>query len=397
MQLRKTLLVGIISSALIIGCSLFNNGKDATAISPLPKVKNEFTPKKIWSTSVGNGIGKIYSHLHPAFSNGILFAADRHGIVKAIETTGGNEKWRIDLSKQNSISPFSRRLSSMLAGGLAVSGTKIYVGSETGEVYALNTANGSVAWRANISGEAISSPIISDGIVLIHTSNGLLQALKELDGTVQWIVNIGMPSSLSLHSVSTPSVAFGAAIVGSDNGYVSSVSIQQGQIVWQQCISRQNGATEVDRLNDVDTTPVIVKGVVYALAYNGDLTALDLHSGEIIWKRNLGSVNDFIIDRNRIYLVDQSDRLVALSIEGSTSVLWTQSDLLHRNLTSPVIFNGYLITGDTKGYLHWINVDNGRFVAQHQVDRSGFLSAPLVVDGKLVIQARNGKVYAFAG
>ncbi len=61
------------------------------------------------------------------------------------------------------------------------------------------------------------------------------------------------------------------------------------------------GPTEIDRLSDVDTTPVVVNGVVYALAYNGNLTALDLRSGQIMWKRELGSVNDFIVDGDRIY------------------------------------------------------------------------------------------------
>lgn len=91
--------------------------------------------------------------------------------------------------------------------------------------------------------------------------------------------------------------------------------------------------TEIDRLSDVDTTPVVVNGVVYALAYNGNLTALDLRSGQIMWKRELGSVNDFIVDGDRIYLVDQNDRVLALTTDGGVT-LWTQSDLLHRLLTS---------------------------------------------------------------
>jgi outer membrane protein assembly factor BamB len=40
--------------------------------------------------------------------------------------------------------------------------------------------------------------------------------------------------------------------------------MQQGQMIWQQRISQATGPTEIDRLNDVDTTPVIVNGVVHA-------------------------------------------------------------------------------------------------------------------------------------
>ena len=85
---------------------------------------------------------------------------------------------------------------------------------------------------------------------------------------------------------------------------------------------------------------MIVNGVVYALAYNGNLTALDLRSGQILWKREIGGVKDLIVDAGRIYLVDQDDRVIALNADGGVAI-WRQSDLLHRNLTSPVLFNGY--------------------------------------------------------
>lgn len=225
--------------------------------------------------------------------------------------------------------------------------------------------------------------MVSDGVVLIHTSNGQLQALNEADGAVKWTVNLDMPS-LSLRGESAPASAFGAAIVGGDNGRVSAVLMQQGQMIWQQRISQATGPTEIDRLSDVDTTPVIVNGVVYATAYNGNLTALDLRSGEVMWKRELGSVNDFIVDGNRIYLVDQNDRVLALTTDGGVT-LWTQSDLLHRLLTSPALYNGNLVVGDSEGYLHWINIDDGRFVAQQKVDSSGFLTEPVSADGKLLI------------
>lgn len=120
--------------------------------------------------------------------------------------------------------------------------------------------------------------------------------------------------------VSQPAVAFGAAIVGGDNGRVSAVMMEQGQLIWQQRISQVTGATEIDRLNDIDITPVVVDGVVYALAYNGNLTALDLRSGQILWKREIGSVNDFIVDAGRIYLVDQNDRIIALKSDGGVTL-----------------------------------------------------------------------------
>ncbi|MCW6539940.1 outer membrane protein assembly factor BamB [Yersinia ruckeri] len=391
MQLRKTLLVGLVSVALLSGCSLFNSEEDVVTMSPLPTVENQFTPTKVWSTSVGGGVGDYYSHLRPAWQGSSVFAADRKGLVKAMDIETGKEIWQTNLSEK--INFYSSNRSAMLSGGLTVSGSHVFVGSEKAIVYALNADDGKVAWQTTVAGEAMSRPVVSDGMVLVHTTNGMLQALNESDGAIKWTLNLDVPS-LSLRGESSPTVAFGAAIVGGDNGRVSAVMMQQGQLIWQQRISQVTGTTEIDRLNDVDMTPVVVDGVVYALAYNGNLTALDLRSGQILWKRELGSVNDFIVDAGRIFLVDQNDRITALKTDGGIT-LWSQSDLLHRNLTAPVMYNGYLVVGDAEGYLHWVNTDDGRFVVQQKVDSSGFLSAPTVASDKLMIQAKGGTVYAF--
>ncbi|GJL34163.1 outer membrane protein assembly factor BamB [Enterobacter hormaechei] len=389
MQLRKLLLPGLLSVTLLSGCSLFNGEEDVVKMSPLPTVTNQFNPSTAWSTSVGSGIGDFHSNLHPALDSGVVYAADRRGTVKAISASDGKEVWSVNLAEKSgwfSSSP------ALLSGGVTVAGGHVYVGSEKAKVYALNTNDGSEAWKTNVAGEALSRPVVSDGLVLIHTSNGQLQALNESDGAVKWTVNLDMPS-LSLRGESAPATAYGAAIVGGDNGRVSAVLMQQGQMIWQQRISQATGPTEIDRLSDVDTTPVIVNGVVYALAYNGNLTALDLRSGQIMWKRELGSVSNFVVDGNRIYMIDQNDRVLALTTDGGVT-LWTQSDLLHRNLTAPALYNGYIVTGDSEGYMHWINVEDGRFVAQQKVDGSGFLTDPVAADGKLLIQAKDGTLYA---
>lgn len=390
MQLRNLFVPGLLSLVMLSGCSLFNSEEDVYKMAPLPEVQNQISPNTLWDTSVGSGIGDFYSNLHPAVQDGVIYAADRKGLVRTLNVSDGKEIWSVDLSQKTGF--FSKNLSAMLSGGLTVSGGHIYIGTEKAKVYALNTSDGSIAWEATVAGEAISHPTASDGLVLIHTSNGILQALDDSNGAVKWTVNLDIPA-LSLRGESAPAVAYGAAIVGGDNGRVSAVLLQKGQMIWQQRISQANGATEITRLGDVDMTPTIVNGVVYALAYNGNLAALDLRSGQIMWKRELGSVNNLIVDANRIYLVDQNDRVMALTTEGGVT-LWTQSDLLHRNLTAPVLYNGYIVVGDAEGYLHWINNSDGRFVAQKKLDSSGLQTEPVVAEGKLFIQAKDGTLYA---
>ncbi|KFD20020.1 MULTISPECIES: outer membrane protein assembly factor BamB [Tatumella] len=391
MELRKYLLPGLVSVTLLSGCSLFSGEEDVVKMAPLPKVVNQFTPKMVWDKSVGDGVGDFYSNLHPAWQDNTVYAADRYGIVEALDANTGKQKWKVDLSTRTGF--FSSNIPALLSGGITVQGNLLYIGTEHGKVFALNSSDGSIAWQTQVAGEALSRPVVSDGLVLIHTSNGMFQALDQNTGASKWVVNLDVPA-LSLRGESAPATAYGGAIIGGDNGRVSAVIMNQGQIIWQQRISQPSGATEIDRLSDVDTTPVIVNGVVYAIAYNGSLSALDLRSGQILWKRDIGGVKNLVVDNGRIYLVDQNDRVDALNMDGGVEI-WRQSGLLHRNLTSPVLYNGYLVVGDGEGYLHWMDTTDGRFVAQQKVDSSGFQTQPVVAGDKLLIQAKNGEVYAF--
>lgn len=391
MELRRSLFSGLIAASLLSGCSLFAGEEEAVKMAPLPVVKNQFNPQQLWRVSVGDGVGDAYVGLKPALEDGTLYVADRNGVVKALTASEGKEKWQIDLGSQQGL--FSKKSSALLSGGLTAVSGHVYVGSERAYVYALNATDGSVVWKAKVAGEALSHPVVSEGVVLIHTGNGMLQALDERTGIVQWTVNLEAPN-LSLRGESAPAIAYGAAIVGDDSGRVTAVAIRGGELIWKQSISQATRATEIDSLNDVDSTAVILDGVVYAQAYNGDIAALELRTGQILWKRDIGSTKNFIVEGDYIYLVDQDDRIVSLRRDSGV-VVWKQSDLLNRDLTAPVFSSNTLVVGDKEGYLHWLSKETGRLLVQTKVNKSGFQSGFVVAEGRFFVQARDGSLYAF--
>ncbi|MGP1924735.1 MAG: outer membrane protein assembly factor BamB [Arsenophonus sp. NEOnobi-MAG3] len=388
MQLTRTLLVSLLAVILLIGCS---TEKDSIVMSPLPKVDNQFTPSILWHRSIGYGSGEFYSQLSPAYDDSIVYAADRKGTVKAMDLNSGEILWSIDLSQQ--VGFFTPNLPALLSSGLTVSGDKLYIGTETAKVIALNKANGEIAWEIDVAGEALSHPAVSNGLLLIHTSNGVLQALDAQTGQSKWNINLNT-STLSIRGKSAPGTAYGIAIVGSHGGRITAIMLAEGKIAWQAYISQIRGATEIDRLHDVNMTPVIDTNsdAIFAIAYNGYLVAMDIHSSKIIWKRNLGTVNDIIVANDIIYLVDQNDRVLAVRKNDGVT-LWSQDALLHRNLTAPTIFDAYLVVGDGEGYLHWLNIQDGHFVAQNKLNSFGLRSHPIIATDKLLIQAKDGTVY----
>ncbi|OCG21009.1 outer membrane protein assembly factor BamB [Gilliamella sp. wkB108] len=387
MKLSKCLFTGVLMFSLA-GCSLFGGEEEVVQVAPSPTVNNQFPIQQIWQNST-SGNTLIYSLLGPINYDNAIYVASRSGQVKAIDLSSGHTLWDINLSKS---SLFSSK-TALFSGGVSADEKYVYVGSERAVVYALERDNGKVVWEKSVKGEVLARPVSSDDKLIIHTANGFLQGLNRDSGEELWDISLEVPP-LSLRGNSTPTIAHDAAIVGDDNGRVDAYYINDGQLIWQQRISQPSGSTEIAKLNDVDSTPVVEGNQVYAVGYNGNVVALDLSSGQIVWRKQLGSTHSFAVDTGRLYVVDQDDNIQAIAKNGG-EVIWKQSDFLHRQLTDPVIYQNYIVVGDFEGYLYWLNIENGELAAKSQVSSSGLISRPLVVDDKLIVQAKNGDIYAF--
>lgn len=387
MKLTKCLSISVFMFSLA-GCSLFGGEEEIVQVSPSPKVSNQFSIKEVWRNST-SGNTHIYSLLGPINYDNAIYAASRSGQVKAIDLLNGHTIWDKNLSKSTLFSSKT----ALFSGGVSADDKYVYVGSERAVVYALDRNDGNVIWEKPVKGEVLARPISSEDKLIVYTASGNLQALNRNTGEDVWDVMLEVPP-LSLRGNSTPTIAHGAAILGDDTGHVNAYYLNDGQLIWQQRISQPSGSTEIAKLNDVDSTPVIEGNLAYAIGYNGNVVALDLSNGQIVWRKEMGSTHSFAVDSQNLFVVDQDDNVQAVSKNGGT-VLWTQAELLHRQLTDPVLYENYIVLGDFEGYLYWLSKDNGEVVAKTQVSSSGLISKPLVVDNKVIVQAKNGDIYAF--
>ena len=387
MKLSKSLFISVFMFSLV-GCSLFGKEEEIVQVSPSPTVNNQFSIQQVWRNSTA-GNTHIYSLLGPINYDNAVYVASRSGQVKAVDLSNGHTIWDKNLSQSTLFSSKT----ALFSGGVSADDKYVYIGSERAVVYALDRNDGNVIWEKPVRGEVLARPVSSADKLIIHTANGNLQALNRNTGADEWDVMLEVPP-LSVRGNSTPTIAHGAAIFGDDTGHVNAYYINNGQLIWQQRISQPSGSTEIAKLNDVDSTPVIEGNLAYAIGYNGNVVALDLSNGQIVWRKEMGSTHSFLVDSQRLFVVDQNDNIRSVSKNGGT-ILWTQAGLLHRQLTDPVIYENYIVVGDFEGYLYWLDKDNGEIVAKTQVSSSGLISKPLVVDNKIVVQAKNGDIYAF--
>ncbi len=377
-KLLKRALTAVAVIGVLAGCA---GEEDTIIMAPVPEVKSQFEPSKVWSSSIGNGVEQYFSKLSPQFAYDKVFIASRDGEVQALNPTNGEEIWAADLEGD---------VSARLSGGIAAAYDKLFIGSENGEVIALNQETGELIWRQPIQGEVLSMPATDENLVLVHTSEGMLIALDQQTGTQKWTISTEVPT-LTLRGTSAPATVSGGVFWGTASGRLAAAIVSRGQLIWQLPIGTPKGATEIDRIVDVDASPMVMGSTLIALGYNGQLTAIDLRSGQAAWKRTYSSASDMANDGSRIFLVTDKDHLVAVDARSGTE-LWTNKQLEHRLVTAPVIIDDYVVVGDSEGYLYWLDRSSGDFVAMQEENSSGFAVAPIALEDGYLITTRNGDV-----
>jgi len=362
----------------------------------LPDVENQISPKKVWDVQVGNGVAHYESGLKPLILNDKVYMASREGLVVALELASGKRLWTFDLRKDETLSTLQRvrqRFSAdnaRIAGGIAQGYGNIYFGTENGDVVALNAETGEQMWRIQVPGEVLVSPAVGDAFVVVKLGTGTLVGLNPDNGEQRWVFENEQPP-LTIRGVSEPVIDSGGVIYGTSNGRVGVLVVDRGFQAWEETIATPKGSTDLSRLVDVDAKPIVVAGNIYSIAFNGELFAMDLRSGQQIWKRDYASFRNMAVSGTVLYLVDSVGRIYAVDRRNGTE-LWSQTGLHKHFLTGPTVYKDYLVVGDNKGNLHWLNRSTGEFVARQSFDGSGFYREPVANSEYLVITTRDGEL-----
>ena len=173
------------------------------------------------------------------------------------------------------------------------------------------------------------------------------------------------------------------------------LSIIDGKVIWEKSVAIPRGRTELDRLVDIDSDPVVVNDTVYVVAYHGRVAALSLDDGSILWAREMSSRAGLdVAVGDAVYVSDDEGNVWALQ-DGSGDSLWRQTRLLRRKLTAPVVVGENLIVGDLEGYVHWVSRQDGRFTARMKVADAAIRSKPVVSDNLVFVMAADGTLTAF--
>ena len=347
--------------------------------SELVEFNQEFEPVVAWTANTGDG-AREYSDLGAWLQGNMIVAVDNEGEVSSYEQATGRQLWQVDLDVP---------VTTGVGGGDGL----IVVCTQEGEVLALDETNGDLRWRKRLSSEILAPPKASNNVVVVRSADGRLTGLSVSDGEVLWIYQRAVPL-LSLRGTGAPVLADDKVISGYANGKLVAVSIVDGKVIWEKNIAVPRGRTELDRIVDIDSSPVIKDDNVYVVAYHGNVAAVSLDSGRTLWSREASSRSGLdVAVGEAVYLSDDSDYVWAFQ-DGTGDALWRQTRLLRRKISAPTIVGENVLVGDFEGYVHWISRKDGRFVARLHIADSAIRSQPVVKDDLVYITAVDGTLTA---
>lgn len=356
--------------------------KDADANEPtaLVDIAPSASVTRLWTAGVGKGDGRMGIRQAPAVADGRVYAAAVKGGVHALDLQSGERLWRYESKLP-------------LSGGPGVGDGLVVVGGLDGEVIALDAQTGAEKWQAEVSNEVIAAPTIGSGLVLVRSNDGRVTALDAATGERRWFWNRDVPT-LSVRGNGSPVLGPGIVFVGNDDGTVSALSAIEGVPLWDVPVAQPEGRTELDRMADVDGTPVLVDTTLYATSFKGQTLAIDAPSGNPLWASQNGGAGRAAVAPSIVVVTARDGAVFGLDRAGG-SAMWQQPALARRQTTGAAIHGDYAVVGDFDGYLHWLQLDNGQFAARVRAGRDPLRAAPVVSDGILVVQNTNGNLSAY--
>lgn len=381
--------LALVPLAVLAGCG------GLSAINPMnwfssgstikPTELTPLTPKlaftRAWGASVGDAKVFVFT---PALSGNVVYAAGADGTLAAFDAQTGAQKWRVVADKGG------------LSAGVGADDGLVVVGTARGDVLAFDDT-GKEKWRAQVSSEILAAPLVADGRVVIRSNDNRVFAFAAADGKRQWIYQRS-PPALVLRNFGGAVAAGGTAYVGFPGGKMLALALNNGAVRWEATVALPKGATELERIADISSTPVLSGREVCAVAYQGRAACFDTSNGQPTWTRDVSSSAGMAADTRYAFVTDEKSALVALA-RGTGSSLWKQEKLLHRSLSAPLSIGPVVIAGDYQGFVHGLSREDGSFMARQPTDGSAIYAPPqlMSIAGKdaFLVQTHKGGLFVY--
>jgi outer membrane protein assembly factor BamB len=260
----------------------------------------------LWETQVS---GDLISP--PSLGTENIYVCDNDNTLYCLDKKG-DLLWKIDVGEG-------------ITSGIAELHTAVCLGTEKGNFYAFDTANGKELWRFQAEDAIRSTPIYADNKILFGCDDHNLYILSR-EGVL--IGTIGVEGKIQ----GPPLVEKNLVYFGANDHYFYCFSIQKKKKKWK-----------VKTGGKIFASPVLAGKKILFLCWNNVVYCLNRKRGHILWWQMIPSRSFYRLDvsGDRVVVSSLSPILVSFDLETGEKV--GEFDAKQEVKSNPVWFNPYLL------------------------------------------------------
>jgi outer membrane protein assembly factor BamB len=370
-----------LAAMLLCGCGAFAPAGTPAVAQDSPMFRNDLAHSGVYAGGVPqfHGIkwtfhakGEVNSS--PAIADGVVYVGSNDGNLHAIDQQTGAQKWAFATESRVPSSP-------AVANGL------VYFGSYDGRFYAVDTATGKLKWKFDNAGERrytathlhgsvpaaeampdpfdvyLSSPAVWNGAVYFGSGDGNVYALDAATGALKWKFHTGDVVHAS------PAIADGRLYIGSWDSYFYALDAASGSEVWR---FKTGEDPDIHNQVGIQSSATVVDGVVYFGCRDSNLYAVDAATGKEKWRfNNKGSwvISSPAVKDGLVYFAT-SDTSTFYAVDARTGALAKSAKFSWVFFSSPAIAGNTAYIGGQDGKLLAIDLASAKVAWTFQTDGS---------------------------
>jgi outer membrane protein assembly factor BamB len=339
--------------------SQFRGNQQLTGVS-LSNVPDSL--KLLWTYEAGDSIESS-----AAIIGGTVYVGSQKGELVALNLENGAVYWKYTID-----SPIGE-------SSPAYSNGVVYFGDLSGWFHAVNARDGKKIWAFKTGSEIKSSPVVIGDRVLIGSYDENLYCLKTSDGSVSWKFKTNGP----VHS--TPGIADGLAFIAGCDEVFRAIRISDGKEVFSVSSGSYTGASPALRL-----------GSAFYGTFDNEVLSVNLKQHQIVWRyehpqRKFPFYSSAAVTADRVVIGGRDKLVHGLTVAGKG--VWTFATRA-RVESSPAISGGKVYVGSNDGKFYVLDLNTGDKLWEFTAG-APLSASPAIANGRIVIGSQDGRLYCF--
>jgi len=353
---------------------------------------------EVWRSSIGTGTGyRQRMTAPPLVADETVYAMDAYGRVSALDIARGNRRWQRDTRAEES-------RGGELGGAMALHEGTLYVATGLAEVMALDPGTGVIRWRAPMPSAGRGGIAVAAGRILVPNVENHVVAFSTEDGSRAWSFR-GSPVAAMMLGQPSPAIEGDVAIAGLASGEVAALRVGDGRILWTESLGMvRGGAPSLSDITAITGMPVVDRGLVHITGMGGTTACIDLRSGRRVWEREAGGSVTPAVAGDWVWVMSRDGELLCFGREDGR-IRWITplpifGDVERRRdpvlYGPPVIAGGRLLLTSSAGQMIEVDAGSGEVLGRSRLPAGCTLPPAVALEGAYLL-VDSGSVVALRG